>query len=157
MPRTINPIRKAKLKQGILKGKSYRQALEDAGYSKITAHNSGNTKAVKVCKKEIAEEFRLSKITPEYVLSRLDNIANTARNASDKNRSLELLGRYLALFKDSQINFNTIPDEEKKLLDEYIRINKQKSINEKIDEKTIIEDISPCLIAENDKLQSSGE
>lgn len=44
------------------------------------------------------------KITPEYVLSGISNLAESAERDGDKIRSYELLGKYLKLFQIDQEN-----------------------------------------------------
>jgi hypothetical protein len=48
---------------------------------------------------ELAKEFDKEKITAEYVLSGLERELQIATKSADRIRALELLGKYLALFK----------------------------------------------------------
>ena len=103
MPATINPIRKALLKKELMNPKnSVKDSLLKAGYSPITAHNSTNVKAVKVCMQEIATDIKKT-ITVEYILSELNRIAKLAEDDKDYSaviRAKELLGKWLAMFTD---------------------------------------------------------
>ena len=114
MPKNLNPIRKAKLKKSLLQGKSIRQSLLDSNYSATTAHSKANSttnRYVRVCMEEIAKEFDMAKITPQYVISKVEAISNDPEAShSDKLRANELLGKFLALWKDKNINENINPE-----------------------------------------------
>ena len=102
----INPIRKARVKQSLLKGNSIRQALKDGGYAPGTQRgkNNGTTNpVVKVCLEEIAKEFKSSDVTVDAVLKRLKQIELLAIDHKDFSaavRCSELHGKYLAMFTD---------------------------------------------------------
>lgn len=103
----INEIRKAKVKQAMLQGKPYTQALREGGYTEGSAHKSSVMPVVKVCKAEIEAEFKLSNVTVENVLKRLDYIEELALKKGDfatATRCEELKGKYLAMFTDKVKN-----------------------------------------------------
>ena len=99
--RKINPIRKAKLKQALLKGTNVKQALKDAGYSDNTAHHSTTLNVVQCCFSEIAQRFKESDLTIDFVLK---GVFDTIQKAIDKGdnstamRGYELLGKKLAIW-----------------------------------------------------------
>lgn len=57
---------------------------------------------------------RVEAITPESILDRINDIANDSEaRRADKLRALELLGKYHAMFKDTQVNnLNIISDKD---------------------------------------------
>lgn len=59
-------------------------------------------KIEKGIQKERDKIFSKSKITEEYILEQLDKIASSSRRDADKVRALELLGKFLAMFKERQ-------------------------------------------------------
>lgn len=101
MANRINPIRKHKLKQGLLRGKSITRSMKDAGYKKSTAHRSSMNKSVKICIQELKEQFKASDITIEMVLGNLLEDRLLALKKGDLSvvvRVDELLGKTLAMF-----------------------------------------------------------
>ncbi len=123
MPKGINSIRKLKVKQSILKGNSYNQALRDGGYTEGSAHKSSVMPVVKVCQQEILAEFR-EKVTVEYVLNNLYEDRILAKKKGDiatATRVDELLGKYLAMFTDKTENKTTLTDERKIELSEFAK------------------------------------
>lgn len=111
----INAIRKAKVKEAMLQGKPYTQALRDGGYTEGSAHKSSVMPVVKVCEREILEEFK-SKVTVDYVLSNLFEDRKLAKAKDDiatATRVDELLGKYLAMFKDKTETTLTLTDERR--------------------------------------------
>ena len=103
MPKTINPIRKAKVKQALKQGKSARQALKEANYAPETIKRSTANKSVKVSMDELKQEFSESDITIKLVINNLIEDRKWARKKGDFStvvRVDELLGKYLAMFTD---------------------------------------------------------
>lgn len=108
MPRTINPIRKALLKQSILenKGRNVQAAMIKAGYTKSTAKRTYANASVKVIQAEILEDIK-GKITEEYILSELERAKKICERKKSKDmssfiRACELLGKWRAMFTDKQ-------------------------------------------------------
>ena len=105
MPSTINPIRKAKVKQSLLAGNSIRQALKDGGYAPGTQRGKNNgttTPVVKVCQAEIQADIK-KQITVESVLKGLCHIQDLAlreKDFSTATRCEELKGKWLDMFTD---------------------------------------------------------
>ena len=112
MSKQIDKLKKAKFKASRLQNKSIAQSLRDSGYSEATAHKSSVNTVVKVCEQELLEEFKATSITVEYVLGGLKKEAEQAKNAADRIRAFELLGKYQAMFTDKQITTNQIPKDE---------------------------------------------
>lgn len=83
-------------------------------YQKVYPDAAASTVSVNSCKlmqtNEIKEaiEWRLSDLTPEYVLERISVIAGSAKRESDKLKALELLGKYLSLFKNDIEQHHTL-------------------------------------------------
>lgn len=50
----------------------------------------------------------LKEVTPEFVLGKIKSLAAEARRDSDKLKALELLGKWLNLFKDKEIQNNLV-------------------------------------------------
>ena len=104
MPATINPIRKALVKQSLLQGKSIRQSLKDAGYSERTAHGHADKDfpVVSACNAEIQADIK-KKITVEYVLGQIERIKRLAVSKEDFSTALAsvvALGKWLAMFTE---------------------------------------------------------
>jgi transposase len=108
MPKKINKLKKEKVKQALLQGKSIRQALRFAGYSEGTVHgnaNSNTNRLVKACMEEIMTELKAKDVTVDVVIQRLNEDRELARKKGDistMTRVDELLGKYLAMFTDRQ-------------------------------------------------------
>ena len=80
-----------------------------AGYSNISG-----TLYRQNTQKHVEAVFKLTDITPESVLNELDITAKQAEAVGDlntKTRCIELKGKYLALWKDKNINENINPDK----------------------------------------------
>src|SRR3990167_10385689 len=103
MPVSINPVRKALLKKGLLDPtKTIKQALLDAGYAQSTAENSSAVSSVKVCQREIEKDIK-KLITVDSVLKSIQHIKSLAiadRDFSTATRCDELCGRWLAMWRD---------------------------------------------------------
>lgn len=125
MPGAINPIRKAKVKQAILQGKPFNQALREAGYTEGSAHKSSVMPVVKVCRDEIRQAMDKVAVSDEYVLEGLKREAETAKNSSDRIAALSWLGKYRAMFTEKHlVDANIITKQEQSLLDKYINNNR---------------------------------
>lgn len=101
----ISAIRHEKLKQSLMQGKSIKQSMLDAGYSERTAYGKcdRNEPAVKRAIEDIMRDFDMAKITPEYVIASVqDVLLDKTANHSDRLRASELLGKFLAMWKDRQ-------------------------------------------------------
>lgn len=123
--KTVNVIKKNIVKQSILEGKSYKQAVLDAGYTPATASHSTALSVVKRSMQEISEAFDKAKITEEYVLAGLDKEAREAKNSADRIKAFELLGKFKAMFTDkSQVETKDISDKEQSILNKYIDSNR---------------------------------
>ena len=109
----INPIRKRKVKTNLLKGKSARKSMIEAGYAESTAKNATDKKVVKVCLKEILKEYDTKDITIDNVLKMLLDIIDLAKSKGDianYNRAVETISRHLGMLKpdtNTEININT--------------------------------------------------
>ena len=76
--------------------KAYKEVYPDSEY------NSSRANAVRKTKEVIAKDssFTLEKITPAYIIEKIDELAGKARKDSDKLTALNLLGKFRALFTD---------------------------------------------------------
>ena len=107
----INKTKKLMVKQSILKGKSYKQAVLDAGYAPASAHNATQLGVVKQCIDEIEASIR-DKVTVDYVLSKLLKEVETAKKSSDRIQATTQLGKYLAMFTEKKEVLNKIDDDK---------------------------------------------
>lgn len=126
MPKTVNPIRKAKVKQSLLNNKSARQALKDNGYSNAVAHKSTTNAVVKVCMKEILSEIKESDITIIRILRNIIEDRELARLKNDIGTMKEcdaLLGKYLAMFTDKVMQEGNAPPS---IIDNTVHIHNDK-------------------------------
>lgn len=127
----IDSIRLAKYKESRIKGNSKSKAMLDAGYKPTTAYHCQNdTLLVKLGDKAIKEEFKLSCVTPELVISNLLELANNAKTEGNKVRCWELIGKYLALFTDSSNIKITeaVSSEGRSILEQYIGVDRVKAL-----------------------------
>lgn len=125
MSKSINIVRKAKVKASILQGNSYKQALKDAGYSDACAHKSSQMGVVKVCRDEIKKEFQARSITVEEVLRRIDEDRHLAHAKGDISTALQAdiaLGKHLAMFTDKSEVKTSITQERQEELRRFARI-----------------------------------
>lgn len=104
MPKTKSlTIRQEKFINGVIEGKSYRQAALEAGYTPATAKNADkNIVAKRGVQEELAERIEAQGISADWVLSNLKQ--DVERMANDPNpvrtRSLELLGKAAGIFSE---------------------------------------------------------
>ena len=102
MSKRIDKIKKAKYKQSRLEGKSQKQALLDAGYKLSTAIQSSSMSIVKQSEKEILSTLKASDLSVDWVIGKLNTeLENIHAKSSDRVRILELLGKYINMFKDA--------------------------------------------------------
>jgi hypothetical protein len=104
---------------------SMEEAMIKAGYrcKGVSARNVGvklekNAYIVEQIEKERLTIFDSSKITTEYVLEGLNNLAQNAVKEDTRVRAFELLGKYLAMFKDKlQVsgNITYTPEEQSEI------------------------------------------
>jgi len=133
MPRKrLKPVVTAVAKRYLKNGLNMTEALsplnEHLSYKGLTVKASRWKKGrdvEKAIQKEL-ESFQLKELTPEKVLGKLYSIVFDNDNqykSSDKVRCLELIGKYLSLFKDTlnvkteDINLNMSQDELKRELE----------------------------------------
>lgn len=123
MPKGINPIRKAKLKQELLKSnQSIKSAVIKAGYSENSAINAHRLTVVKRCLEEIEAQFKLSELTPEMVIQQLQATRQLALEKRDYATAAfcsTQLGKYLAMFTDrneSNVSVKVCPEEKDELI-----------------------------------------
>lgn len=122
------------------RGYSLVDSVIKAGYkakSKLIASSYGCQLEKKISIKEAIQVEKLnifdkSCITAEFVLGNLKVLAVSAKAESDKIRSNELLGKYLALWVDKSINENT-NTEKKEVLDSYYNRLLDKGVKQVVD------------------------
>jgi len=124
----FNPVKKAIVKSSLLKGKSARQALKDAGYSNASVSHSTHCAVVKHSTAEILAEFRMCDVTPERVLADLEHLQKLALEKGDiptATKITELRGKYLAMWTDKKVIDHTIlTKEEQGILSKYCDTNR---------------------------------
>jgi len=102
----VNPIRKEKVKQAKLKGKSDKACLLEAGYSRATAEHHASKMSVLDCvEKEILQEMRASNVSVDGIVRNLYEdrmLAEKKMDIATMARCDELLGKFLAMFTDKQ-------------------------------------------------------
>jgi DNA polymerase sigma len=99
----IDKLKKLKYKVARLEGENIKNSLLEAGYSKSTAHQSSTNSIVKQCEPELALEVKASDISVDWVISKLNTeLQSIHAKSSDRVRILELLGKYLNMFRDNQ-------------------------------------------------------
>jgi phage terminase small subunit len=89
------------------RGKNLKESVYAAGYkaksdniaSSYGVQLEAKLKIQKAIEKERLNIFNKECITTEYVLERLKEVADSGKVEANKIRALELLGKYLALFK----------------------------------------------------------
>lgn len=110
MPKQVDKLKKLKYKQSRLQGNSIAKSMLNAGSARTTAyHDAKDSVLVKTCERELMNEVKASDISVEWVINRLTSelVAPDAK-ASDRIRVAELLGKYLNMFKDIQLQQNTL-------------------------------------------------
>ena len=123
MPRKCNPLKKQKVKDAILKGRNYKEALKDAGYSDSVAHKSSTNKVVEVCIEEIQQELKLSELTPQRILNDITFAIKLALKKNDLTNLralIELKGKLIAAFTDkTHIQQDEATKHDKELFTRY--------------------------------------
>ena len=122
MPQVVNPIRKMKVKQALMQGKSKKEALEIAGLKPgaIRGNVSRNT-TLNYAEREILQEMKEADITVELIINRLNEDRELARKKNDistMTRCDELLGQTIASFTQkalSQVELVIKPEEKEEL------------------------------------------
>ena len=105
MSKSINIVKKNIVKNSILNGKSGRESMLLAGYSKSAANQLKNMGVYNCIMKEIEEEFKISNVTIDSVLKSIEAIKQMSIEHKDYSTALradELKGKYLAMFTDKQ-------------------------------------------------------
>lgn len=132
MPKQIDKIRKAKYKVSRLQGNSIVQSLRNSGYSEGVARKSSFNGVVKVSEQELMNEFKASNISVEWVIEQLtQELTQPDCKASDRIRVKELLGKYLNMFKDTQIQQISVFNDPKLEEDARVVINDATTSNSK--------------------------
>lgn len=136
MSKHINPIKKAKLKESILKHpeRSVRQHFLNAGYAEASANQGSSLSVLKCVMAEVSKEWSLSQVTVEDVLKKIEAgqaLALTKKDYASYAFLVQLQGKYLAMFTDKQeIKSNiTISDEDLKEVENVRRELFNKNIN----------------------------
>ncbi len=102
MAKQIDKIKKIRYKASRLKGESIKQSLINAGYTEATAEHSSSLGVVKCGEAEIMKELRAADVTVDWVVGKLNQeLVNIHAKSSDRVRILELLGKYLNMFRDA--------------------------------------------------------
>ena len=102
MPKQVDKIKAIKYKQARLQGDSIKGSMLKAGYSAATAHHSSTEGVVKRCEPELAAMVKASDISVDWVIGKLNaELVGIDAKPSDRVRILELLGKYLNMFKDN--------------------------------------------------------
>ena len=131
MPKTINPIKQSRVTKALKEGKSARQALREGGYKENSIHHSTDMGVVKRGMDIIMTELKEQDVNIELVIHNLNQDRNLAQAKGDiatMTRVDELLGKYLAMFKDvsrSKVDMD-ISDERRKEIELLVsRYNRQ--------------------------------
>ena len=102
MPKQVDALKKLKYKVARLEGKNIKQGLLSAGYSSSTAHQSSTNAIVKQCEPELQAMVKASDISVDWVIGKLNaELVGIDAKPSDRVRILELLGKYLNMFRDN--------------------------------------------------------
>jgi hypothetical protein len=112
LTKQVDKLKKAIYKESRKKGKSIAKSMVEAGCPETTAyHDSKNSSLVKLGEAELMAEVKASDISVDWVVSKLNQeLVSIHAKSSDRVRILELLGKYLNMFKDNnslqQINID---------------------------------------------------
>lgn len=119
--KNIDKLKKLKVKQARLQGKSMKQSMIDAGYSKNTAINAFRREVVKGCDEEIKLAILASGVSEDEVIVGLRKEALTATKSSDRTAALAWLGKILAMFTDKQqVDTHVMTSEDQAIIDAYM-------------------------------------
>jgi hypothetical protein len=125
----IDPIKKLKVKQARLQGKSMKRSCLDAGYTEATAINACQLSVVKHCDEEIKQSILKAGVTEEEVITGLRKESQTAPKPSDRIAALSWLGKVIAMFTDKQqVDAKIITEEDKAIIEEYMPKNRLNNI-----------------------------
>jgi len=116
MPKNFNPIRKAKVKQSLLKGNSIATALKDAGYKPGTIrgnNNSTDNKLVNTCVNEIIIELDKKGLIEEAYKVLKERL----RSKHDSNKIAAAIA-ILRFTEGEKLNhsFTLTPEEHKEII-----------------------------------------
>jgi hypothetical protein len=105
VPKQIDKLKKELYKQSRLQGNSKAKSMIDAGYASSTAYKKASTASVVISsEQELMNEVKASDISVDWVISKLNaELQSIHAKSSDRVRILELLGKYLNMFKDNQV------------------------------------------------------
>lgn len=106
MPRTVNPIKKAKVKRALLQGKSARQALAEGGYSPATVSHSTENTVVRRSMQEMLQELKLSDITVDYIARGYIDIIErclTKQDYATAKSAYDSLAKWRNMFHDYEL------------------------------------------------------
>jgi hypothetical protein len=106
------------------KGKPYKQALLDNGYSKNTSNMGADNKVIQEALAKISKEMEKEDVTIESVLGELEitrQLAILKEDYATAGRMSELKGRYRAMFTDKrEIKQEVITKQDAEILNRYI-------------------------------------
>lgn len=100
----IDRLKAEKYKQSRLKGNSIAKSMINAGSKETTAyHDAKGSRLVITCERELMDEVKSSDISVDWVIGKLNTeLQSIHAKSSDRVRILELLGKYLNMFRDNQ-------------------------------------------------------
>jgi hypothetical protein len=124
----VNIAKKNEIKRRIVENpnKPITEILRDMKAKPSIVHRSSNNKCVQVCLDEIRKELREKDVNVELIIHNLNEDRNLAAQKGDiatMTRVDELLGKYLAMFKEvsrSKVDMD-ITEDRRKELDELVR------------------------------------
>jgi hypothetical protein len=123
LPKTINPIRRAILKENRIKGISARQSLLNAGYTQNTANRTSGNKSLKIIDAEILSEQAKKGI--------IDKAWKVVENDLEHPKYQHNAGLALSL-KDMTdkrlIDATVLNRQDKDILHKYITVNRLQGI-----------------------------
>ena len=127
MPKTINPIRKAKIKQSLLeqiklKHPSARKALKAAGASKYVINHSTTDKCVKLCMEEIKQEIDANSITLEMIFNNMleeRELAKAKKDISTMHQVSISLSKLKGYWTDKHEVKDTTEQDRRDILSRY--------------------------------------
>jgi len=122
MPRTTNPLRKAKIKQALLIHPSARKALEAAGATKYVINHSTSDKCVKECIAEIKQEIDANSITLEMIFNNMieeRELAKAKRDISTMHQVSISLSKLKGYWTDKHEVKDTTDQDRQVILSRY--------------------------------------
>lgn len=115
----VHPVKVLRIKKRLLNNEKIKPAMMKEGYAEATANKGAHNKVIKEALGKIEEDFKLSDITPESVLSNLNEIKRLAIAKGDLATAKgceELSGRYLNIFKEHKVLEHKLPQGSDRLL-----------------------------------------